>query len=192
MQPWASRLKSRQKAEGNPFSGGAGLSQLAMQSWKLYRRQKRTERKSWCSTTRGKKQGLGGFNLDFLLYHVLGIDLSSASKATIETLRLPPRLLMPFLVLVVVSLFTPRNRKEALDRYYTKMKTEVNPDPDEDRTNLEASLANPDSLDDRRIFPNSDWEFVKPRPKDVIGFLVAVGVCVLIIGLLAWLAGIGS
>ena len=138
------------------------------------------------------QEGSGGFNLDFLVYHVLGIDLSNASKATIETLRLPPRLLMPFLVFMLVSLITPRHPKEALDQYYTKMKTEVDPDAETDRKKLEESRANPEQFDARKIFPNSEWEFMKPRPKDVIGFLAAVAVCLVIIGLLVWLAGIGA
>ncbi len=136
--------------------------------------------------------GVGAFNLDFLLYHWLGVDLSQASKATIETLRLPPRLLMPFLALILFSCLTRRQDKESLDRYYAKMRTVVDPDPEKDRQKLEASYANPEALAERKIFPKSDWEFVKPRPMDVIGFLVCVGVCFVVIGLLVWLAGIGS
>ena len=139
----------------------------------------------------GAHRGEGAFNVDFLLYHGLGIDLSSASKATIETLRLPPRLLMPFLVLMLVSLLTRRDEKEGLDRYYTKMRTVVDPDPEVDREKLNAAYADPKFLEDRRLFPGTDWEFVKPRPVDVIGFLVSVAICFLIIGLLVWLAGIG-
>ncbi len=51
----------------------------------------------------GPQIGQGSFNLDFLLYSAVGIDLSGASKATLETLRLPTRLLTPFLVLILLS-----------------------------------------------------------------------------------------
>lgn len=137
-------------------------------------------------------QGMGAFNADFLLYHWLGVDLSTASKATIETLRLPPRLLMPFLVLILVSLVTRRESEEVLDRYYAKMRTVVDPDPVIDRRNLEQAYANPKQYEASRLFPKTDWEFVKPRRIDVVGFLVSVLVCFLIVGLLAWLASIGS
>jgi hypothetical protein len=122
----------------------------------------------------------------------MGVDLTDASKATIETLRLPPRLLMPFLVLMIVSLFTRRERKEVLDRYFVKMRTVVHPDPETDRQQLEAAYANPEHYERRKLFPKSDWEFTIPRPVDVIGFLVSVAICFVIVALLAWLAGIGS
>ncbi len=140
----------------------------------------------------GPMIGKGFFNVDFLFYHWLGIDLSNASKATLETLRLPPRLLLPFLVLSVASYFTPRNETKALNRFYAKMKTEVDPDPEADHRNLEKSYSQPGRFEHRRLFPGSDLEFTKPRPKDWIGFLVSVGVCFVVVQILVWLAGIGG
>ncbi|MCZ6672579.1 MAG: sodium:solute symporter family protein [Verrucomicrobia bacterium] len=136
--------------------------------------------------------GAGDFRIDFLLYKWLGYDLANASKATIETLRLPTRLVLPFLVLIIASFFTPRNSREALDRYYVKMKTEVDPDHEADLQNLELSYQNPNRFEDRLLFPGTDLEFVKPRPKDYIGFLASIGICFLVIAVLIWLAGIGG
>lgn len=140
----------------------------------------------------GPLRGEGPLNLDFLVYHWLGFDLASASQATLETLRLPSRLLMPFLFLVVVSFVTPKNSRETLDRYYAKMKTEVHPDPAKDRAELEQSFQHPERFNDRLLFPGTQLEFSWPRPKDVIGVLAAIAVCVLIIGLLVGLANIGA
>ncbi len=140
----------------------------------------------------GRFIGRGDFNLDFLLYSLMGIDLSSVSKATLETLRLPPRVLTPFLVLIVASLFTTRNSAAALDRYYVKMKTVVDPDPLKDRQQLELSYANPRRFEQLRMFPGTDWEMLRPRAKDVIGVLLSIVVCGLIIGLVLLLAGIGA
>lgn len=142
--------------------------------------------------TIGSFIGQGDFNLDFFLYALAGFDLSQASKATIETLRLPPRVLAPFLVLILVSFVTPRNHRNALDRYYVKMKTEVDPDPDQDRKNLDESYANPKRFEKLRMFPGSDFEMLRPRPKDVIGFLLSVAACGAIIGLLVFLASLGA
>lgn len=136
--------------------------------------------------------GQGRFNVDFLVYHWLRMDLSQASKGTLEALRLPPRLVTPFLVLIALSFFTKPNSKQALDRYYVKMKTEVKPNPDDDRREMEASYANPQRFDDRRLFPNTQLEFVRPKTKDVVGFLTCVAICVAIIGLLMWLATLGA
>jgi SSS family solute:Na+ symporter len=140
----------------------------------------------------GAFQGMGSFQLDFLLYAALGVDLSTASKATLETLRLPPRVLAPFIVLILFSYVTPRNSQQALDRYYVKMKTPVDPDAERDRINLELSYANPKRFEDQRLFPGTDIEALRPSRTDVVGFVVCIAVCGLMIGLLVLLAGIGS
>ena len=138
----------------------------------------------------GKRIASGSLNLDFMLYYAMGIDLGGASKATLETMRLPSRVLLPFMVLIVLSFLTPRNSKVALDRYYAKMNTPVATDRDTDLRQLRSAYESPPPS--RKVFPNSDWEFVWPTSFDVIGFLVACVVCVMIIGLLTWLAGIGA
>ncbi len=140
----------------------------------------------------GELQGNGLFKLDFVLYHYLGVDLANVSKATLETLRLPTRVLLPFLVLIIASYLTPRNSDQALDRYYAKMKTEVDPDPEVDQRNLEASYRDPKRFEAKRLFPGTDIEALEPRKSDVVGFLISVAVCFVMIGLLVWLAGIGA
>jgi SSS family solute:Na+ symporter len=126
------------------------------------------------------------------MYTLAGLDLSSASKATLETLRLPARLLTPFLVLMVLSYVTRREDKRVLDRYFAKMKTPVLADPDADRKALQQAYATPISTEMRKLFPGSDWEFVRPTTKDLVGFFASCVACFLIVGLLIWLAGIGG
>jgi SSS family solute:Na+ symporter len=140
----------------------------------------------------GPQVGQGSLNIDFLLYSAAGIDLSGVSKATLETLRLPARLLTPFLVLILLSFVTPRGNKDVLNRYFAKMNTPVLPDHEADRQLIEKAYADPDATASRKLFPRSDWEFVKPTTKDVVGFVLSCAVCVLIIALLTWLAGIGG
>ena len=140
----------------------------------------------------GPQLGKGSLNLDFLLYSFIGVDLSNASKATLETLRLPARLLTPFAVLLLLSYITPRNSDTSLARYFAKMNTPVRSDPEEDAEALRLAYENPDSTTGRKLFPGSDWEFVKPTRMDVFGFVASCIVCVLIILLLIWLASIGS
>ncbi|QDT02662.1 Sodium/glucose cotransporter [Rubripirellula lacrimiformis] len=138
----------------------------------------------------GQRVGRGSLNLDFLLYDAVGIDLGGASKATLETLRLPTRVLLPFAVLIMLSLFTRRDDSVALDRYFAKMNTPVLADPVADHARLEAAYAA--NSNPRKVFPGTDLEFVWPTGKEVLGFVAACGVCGLIIGLLIWLAGIGA
>jgi len=140
----------------------------------------------------GEQKGAGSLKIDFLLYGLMGVDLSNANKATLETLRLPTRLLLPFVVLFLLSLVTPRGSKPALDRYFAKMNTPVQPDPEADEEALELAFRDPAIAKQRKLFPNSDWEFVRPTKMDVTGFVLSCVVCGLIIALLMWLAGIGA
>ena len=140
----------------------------------------------------GEFEGQGNFNLDFLVYSWLGLDLSQASKATIETLRLPPRVLTPFLILIVLSYLTPRNSKLTLDRYYAKMMTPVDADPRADEAKLETAYRDPSALETKRMFPGTDWQFLKPSSWDIVGFAISVAVCGLVIGLLIFAASIGG
>ena len=105
---------------------------------------------------------------------------------------MPIRLLLPFAVLIFLSLITPRGSKAVLDRYFAKMKTPVQSDPAADNEALAAAYQDPSSTISRKLFPNSDWEFVHPTKMDVTGFLISCVVCALVIGLLLWLAGIGA
>lgn len=140
----------------------------------------------------GPMRGSGNFNLDFLLYQWMGMDLTTRSNAMLETLRLPSRLFAPFLVLIVLSFFTPRNSKEALDRYYAKMKTPVDPDRGIDAENLRRAYENPAALESRKLFPGTEFEASKPTAVDVIGFLACFGVCLAIVGLIVWMGTIGA
>jgi SSS family solute:Na+ symporter len=140
----------------------------------------------------GSVIGNGAFNLDFLIYSLVGIDLSRVSKATLETLRLPLRLLAPFLILIGLSYLTRQEDEEVLDRYYAKMNTPVDPNPELDKRKLESAYANPKSTTLRKIFPNTDLEFTRPTTMDLVGFFISCVVCVLVIGFLTLLASLGA
>ncbi len=134
----------------------------------------------------------GRLNVGFLLYEAVGMNLEKMSDAMLETLRIPLRVFLPFLVLIVVSFFTPMNSKETLDRYYAKMKTPVREDPEEDRQAIRASYENPEAFADRELLPEWDnLEIQKPRTSDLAGFVVSFVICFLLVGLAAWLAGVG-
>ena len=140
----------------------------------------------------GKSVGLGSFKLDFVLYQWRGVDFSGLSPAMLKTMRLPPRLIAPFVVLLALSWLTPRNSKAALDRFYVKMKTEVKPEAEEDQREMEASYEAPDRFDQLKLFPKSEWEFTKPSYFDVIGFIVCVMICFVMVGLLVFLVNLGG
>lgn len=139
----------------------------------------------------GQFVGQGRFNLDFLLYQAANVDLTSMDNALLETLRLPPRLITPFLVIILLSFVTPKGGKAGLDQYFVKMKTPVAATPADDQRELAASYGDPHRFDYKRLFPGTQLEIQKPTWQDVVGFVACFGVCFLFIGLAVWLANIG-
>ncbi len=137
-------------------------------------------------------KGKGSLRMDLLLYHWIGIDLTKVRKATLSTLDLPFKILLPFVVMILFSLLSPRNSKAALDRFYVKMKTPVEPDPALDAQAMQTSYASPDRFKDKNLFAHPDFEIQRPTKKDVIGFIVCFLICFGVIGLTIWVAGIGA
>ena len=141
----------------------------------------------------GTSRGEGSFRFDMMIYDkLLGCDLTKVRNATLKTLEFPFKILAPFLVMIIASLLTRPNSKEALDRLYVRMKTPVRPDPDEDKVEMEKSYAEPSRFDDRKLFPNTQLEIQRPTPMDFWGFLACFAICFAIIGLVFWVAGIGA
>jgi SSS family solute:Na+ symporter len=137
-------------------------------------------------------RGFGNLRLDFLVYELIGVELGRLSDATLSTLELFPKIILPFLVMISCSLMTRRNSPPALDRYYAKMKTPVTPDHQQDEKNLVSAYADPAALENKKLFPGSDFEFQKPSLTDVLGFIACLIACFLIIAAAAWATGIGS
>jgi SSS family solute:Na+ symporter len=94
--------------------------------------------------------------------------------------------------MIIASLLTKPNDKKALDRLYVKMKTPVDPVPEKDEAEIEQSYANPDRFDKNKLFPNSNLEFQRPTKYDVIGFITCFALCFAIIGLVLFVAQIGT
>ena len=137
-------------------------------------------------------QGQGQFRVDFLFYQLVGIDFKGLSDAMLKTLELPVKIFAPFLVMICCSLVTRRNSQEALDRYYAKMKTPVDSDPEKDQAKLAAAYADPGNTERVKLFPNSNLEFQKPTVADIAAFVISVITCFAIIGFAFWMAGIGA
>jgi hypothetical protein len=136
--------------------------------------------------------GLGNFRLEFVIYRWMGMDLEQCSDATLKTLELPVKTVAPFLVMILVSLGSRPNRKQALDRYYVKMRVPVASDPEQDRQQLQQAYATPEASEGKKLFPGSSLEFQKPSLTDALGFVCCFGICFLIIGIAFWVARIGG
>ena len=141
----------------------------------------------------GDKIGQGSFRFDMVIYDkLLGLDLTQYRKAALKTLEFPFKIIAPFLVMIIASLLTQPNSKKALDRLYVKMKTPVDPDPEGDAREIDVSYARPDRFNDRKLFPDSNWEFERLTKMDFWGFVGCFAICFAIIGVVLWVARIGA
>jgi solute:Na+ symporter, SSS family len=140
----------------------------------------------------GNMRGLGMLNVGLIILDKCGLNLADKSYAFNETLRVLLRVIVPFGVLIIVSLFTAKDDKKMLDRFYVKMKTLVIADREEDDKNLALSYANPSRFDDTKLFPNTDWEFCKWDRVTAIGFCASVVAAIGIVYLFFFLVSLGA
>ena len=87
---------------------------------------------------------------------------------------------------------TPAVKKEPLDRFYVKMKTPVDPDPEADKQAIEASYADPARFDDKRLVKAFGLEFQKFSVEDLVGFVICFLICFALIWLTIVLANLGA
>jgi len=128
--------------------------------------------------------GLGRFNAELWVISWTGVDLRGLPKSWLVALRFFFDAIFPFLLLFLFSAFTRPVEKEHLDRFFAKMHTPVQPTEEEERAALEAARADPDQFEQKKIWPGSNWEIMKPSRMDYIGFFgswVLVGIIILML-----------
>jgi SSS family solute:Na+ symporter len=139
----------------------------------------------------GRACGDGLLYVDMLLIDRL-CDLSRNPYALNETIRTLLRIIVPFLVLILVSLTTAQDSKARLDRFFVKMRTEVKVNREEDRREMEKSYADVNRFSEKLLFPKSGLEFFKWRKVDGVGFGIAVAGVISLIVLLQILLKVGA
>jgi len=117
----------------------------------------------------GRVYGSGMLTLELVFLDAIGFDLSKNPSALNETFRLIFRIIWPFLILMLVALFTRPDNKETLDKFYVKMKTPAIADRMEDERQMKLSMENPHRFDYKKMFPNTNWEFEKFDKVDMKG-----------------------
>ena len=139
----------------------------------------------------GKPYGGGLFRADLFLIHSLGFDLSKRSVAANESISLAFKLIFPFAALILFGLFGRQNDDAVRDRFYGRLLTPVRADPEEDEKEVALTVADPHRLDDRKLWPGSDWYLRKWDWQDWKGIIVSVVAMVGIGGLMLFLANLG-
>jgi len=128
-------------------------------------------------------RGVGKFRIWVWIFSRLGADFKRSSRSTLDAAVFLADALIPFLVLLAVSFFTAPVSSSALDRFYARIHTPVKQDRAADQREVELSYARPDRFRDRLLFPGTNWEMLKPDLTDIVGFLLAVAVAAIIVGL---------
>ncbi len=142
------------------------------------------------TTPAGELRGESKFRTGVWLLTRLGFDFSRSTRATLEAATFLMDAILPFIVLLAVSLLSAPVARGALDRFYARLLTPVHADLEIDRRHLEASLADPASLQSRLWFPRGGWMMQKPDRADILGFIAATLVAVAIVGVVFLVAGI--
>jgi SSS family solute:Na+ symporter len=139
----------------------------------------------------GVKRGEGMFYLEtWLLDQVF--DLSANPHALNETMRYAYKILLPFLVLIVVSLLTAPDESESVHRFFLRMRTKVRGDRAEDERAVQAAYANPETTRACLLRPQSQLEFFKWNREDVVGFSLCVLAAFAVLSLLYCLLHFGA
>jgi Na+/proline symporter len=118
--------------------------------------------------------GLGRLKTELLAAKLTGMDLQNMKPSTLMTLRYLIASILPFLILIPVSLITrDKGLEENIARFYVKMKTKVIADRELDKAELQKSFDNPTRFDHTKLFPKSNWEFCKWDREDTWGVLAS-------------------
>lgn len=128
--------------------------------------------------------GIGRFHAELWLLSGLGIDFSGFSKAQLSAVRFGFDALFPFVLLFLFSAFSRPVPKADLDRFFARVHTPVQPTPEEEERALRRAVEHYEEVEARKLRPGSNWEIMKPKAVDVLGFAgcwVLVGVIVLLL-----------
>jgi len=136
--------------------------------------------------------GKGMFRVQLWMLHQLGFDLKSYSKSGLSTASLLFDCIFPFLLLFLVSLVTKPNSETVLRQFYARIHTPAIADAEKDSWEVRKRIEEPELLNRTRLFPNSQWEILKPNREDILGFLGCIGGVILIVFLYIIIMQIGA
>lgn len=127
--------------------------------------------------------GIGRFHAELWALSWLGIDFAGFSKAQLVAVRFGFDALFPFVLLFLLSAVTRPVPKADLDRFFARVHTPVQPTPEEEERALRRAVENYEEIERRKLRPGSNWEIMKPKLVDILGF----GGCWLLVGVIIFL-----
>lgn len=139
----------------------------------------------------GKAEGRGYLKVELVALDLLNWDLSKNTYSFNETLTFIFRIVFPFAILMLISIFTRAEDKNRLDQFYGKMLTPVVAGEDDEEA-MRLTRENPNRFRHLLMFPNSNWEFRKWNREDWKGVIGSCIAALTVVLLLILIVGIGK
>jgi SSS family solute:Na+ symporter len=133
---------------------------------------------------RSPKEGRGRFHAELWVMSWFGVDFTNWSKPQLVAARFYFDAIFPFIALVLLSWVTRPEPRAALDRFFARVHTPVQPTPEAEEAALDAAYAAPRQFDADKVFRGENWEILKPARSDYIGFFgtwALVGIVILLL-----------
>ena len=134
-------------------------------------------------------KGIGRFRIQIIILKSLGLNVSRLTTSQLNTAVFLFDALAPFLLLILLSLLTKSNEKAILDQFYARLHTPVDKDPEKDATEVQMSYDSPTRWNDKKLFPNSSIEILRPNSVDLTGFFIS---CLVVVGIVGMLYGLAT
>lgn len=121
--------------------------------------------------------GMSRFHVEIWVLDKVGVPVAEFSPSGRNAARFIYDGIFPFVVLILVSLFTRPPDKARTDFFFCKMKTPVGATPELEVAAMEETRRNPHRFDGTKLLgADSNWEFAKWDKVDAIGFIACLGV----------------
>jgi SSS family solute:Na+ symporter len=133
---------------------------------------------------RSPKEGRGRFHAELWVMSWFGVNLTNWSKPQLVAARFYFDAIFPFIALVLISWVTRPEPRAALDRFFAKVHTPVQPTAETEAAALAAAYASPRQFDADKVFRGQNWEILQPARSDYVGFFgtwALVGVIILLL-----------
>jgi SSS family solute:Na+ symporter len=137
-----------------------------------------------------RRRGSGKIYPNLLTLHMIGIDLRHLSRSGLMTLSYALDVIMPFLLMLLISLVTRPVDRNILNRFYSKFHTPVQGDNKKDKEEVKRSIQNPQRFEQEKLFPGSSWEIMKPSRTVYLGFLACIAIALAVMGFAFLMANI--
>ena len=119
---------------------------------------------------------------NLFVLHALGVNLGQISHSMLMTMTFLLDIIMPFFLLFVLSQFSSAPDKATIQSVFARLRTPVSLNPRHDEELIRKYEDDPHAYDSKKMFPNSNWEIMKPDRVTVLGFWGCFAIALAVLG----------